>query len=190
MKNIILFGAPGAGKGTQSKMLVEKYDLAYISTGEILRNEIKNKTSLGLKAKEVMDKGMFVSDDIIVGMITNFIEKNHNKGILLDGFPRTVVQAEELDDILKNTHRENHLLVLSLNVPKEELMRRLLKRAEIEGRTDDNEQTIKERFNQYETKTLPVAEFYKKKQGVYFEVNGIGTLEQAFVRLCEIIDKN
>ena len=188
MKNIILFGAPGAGKGTQSKMLVEKYDLAYISTGEILRNEIKNKTTLGLKAKEVMDKGMFVSDEIIVGMITNFIEKNSGKGILLDGFPRTVKQAEALDEILKNTHRTN-LLVVSLLVPKEELIRRLLKRAEIEGRTDDNEQTIRERFNQYETKTLPVADFYKEKQGVYFEVKGVGTLEETFARLCKVIDK-
>lgn len=189
MKNIILLGAPGAGKGTQSKILREKYDLAYISTGEILREEIKNKTPLGLEAEKIINKGMLVSDEIIVGMIREFITKHNDQDILLDGFPRTVKQAEALDTILKDLNR-GQVSVIELDVRQELLMDRLLKRAEIEGRQDDNEETIKGRFQQYEQKTKPLTDYYKQKQGVYFAVEGsdpdINKISQS---ICAIIDK-
>ena len=189
MKNIILLGAPGAGKGTQSKILREKYDLAYISTGEILREEIKNKTALGLEAEKIINKGMLVSDDIIVGMIKEFITKHNSQDILLDGFPRTVKQAEALDTILKDLNR-GQVSVIELDVRQELLMDRLLKRAEIEGRQDDNEETIRGRFEQYEQKTKPLTDYYKQKQGAYFAVEGsdpdINKISQS---ICAIIDK-
>ncbi|MBQ9253414.1 MAG: adenylate kinase [Bacteroidales bacterium] len=187
MKNIILFGAPGAGKGTQSNIIREKYDFAYISTGEILREEIKNQTALGKQAEEVINKGQLVSDEIIIGMITSFIEKNNTKDILLDGFPRTVKQAEALDEILAKMNRGT-AKVIELQVPKDVLMKRLLKRAEIEGRKDDNEQTITERFNQYDAKTAKVAEHYKKTNS-YIAIDGEhGTPEEISVKLCQTID--
>lgn len=189
MKNIILLGAPGAGKGTQSKILREKYDLAYISTGEILREEIKNKTPLGLEAEKIINKGMLVSDDIIVSMIREFITKHNDQDILLDGFPRTVKQAEALDNILKDLNR-GQVSVIELDVRPELLMDRLLKRAEIEGRQDDNEETIRGRFQQYEQKTKPLTDFYKQKRGSYFAVEGsdpdINKISQS---ICSIIDK-
>ncbi|MCF0210787.1 MAG: adenylate kinase [Bacteroidales bacterium] len=188
MRNIILFGAPGAGKGTQSNIIREKYNFAYISTGEILRAEIKNGTALGKQAEEVINKGQLVSDEIIVGMITSFIEKNNDKDLLLDGFPRTVAQAEALDKILEKMNR-GEARVIELEVPKSVLMQRLLKRAEIEGRKDDNEETINERFNQYDAKTAKVAEYYKNKNA-YIALDGEhGTPQEISVKLCATIDK-
>lgn len=187
MKNVILFGAPGAGKGTQSKLLLEKYDFAYISTGELLRNEIKQGTELGKQAENIINQGKLVSDELIISLISSFIEKNNTKGILLDGFPRTVKQAEALDDILEKLHR-GCAKVIQLEVPKDVLIKRLLKRAEIEGRVDDNEQTIKKRFEEYSEKTAPVAEYYKK-QNAYVEVDGFnGTIADITARLCKEID--
>lgn len=188
MRNIILFGAPGAGKGTQSAIIREKFDFAYISTGEILRNEIKNGTELGKKAEEIINRGELVSDDIIVGMIKSFISANNNKDLLLDGFPRTVKQAEALDEILNSLQR-GEAKVVELEVNKDVLMQRLLKRAEIEGRKDDNEQTIRERFNQYDAKTAAVAEYYKKKGG-YISIDGEhGTPQEISVKLIEVLEK-
>ncbi len=162
MLNIALFGAPGAGKGTQSKELVKKYDLTYISTGDILRKEIAAGSELGLQAKDIINKGGLVSDELIVQIIEKIIEKEDNGGILFDGFPRTVVQAYILEGLL---HRMNRrlLCMLSLEVPREELIERMLKRAAIEGRADDNEEVIKNRFKEYDEKTQPVADFYKEK---------------------------
>ena len=188
MRNIILFGAPGAGKGTQSAIIREKFDFAYISTGEILRSEIKNGTQLGKQAEEIINRGELVSDSIIVGMIQSFIEKNNGKDLLLDGFPRTVKQAEALDGILKELDR-GEAKVVELAVDKDVLMQRLLKRAEIEGRKDDNEQTIRERFNQYDKKTAAVADYYKQKGG-YISIDGQnGTPEQISVKLIEVLEK-
>ncbi|MBQ7984033.1 MAG: adenylate kinase [Bacteroidales bacterium] len=187
MKNIILFGAPGAGKGTQSAIIREKFAFAYISTGEILRSEIKKQTELGKQAEEIINKGQLVSDEIIVGMIQSFIELHPNEDLLLDGFPRTEQQARALDGILASQNRGN-ATVIELKVDKEVLMQRLLKRAEIEGRKDDNETTIKERFAQYEAKTAAVADYYKAKNA-YVELDGEhGTPEQISVLLCKTIE--
>lgn len=189
MKTIILLGAPGAGKGTQSKILIDKYNFAYISTGEILREEIKKKTPLGLQAEEIINKGMLVSDEIIVAMIDKFICNHNNQGILLDGFPRTVKQAEALEEIMSKTKR-GKVSVIELTVPKQMLIDRLLKRAQIEGRKDDNEETIKGRFAQYEQKTKPLTDFYKKQEGCYFCLDGSNPDINAISKsLCEIIDK-
>lgn len=188
MKNIILFGAPGAGKGTQSSIIREKYDFAYISTGEILRKEIQKGSPLGKQAEELINKGELVSDEIIIGMIRSFIEANKGKDLLLDGFPRTVKQAEALDEILSSLSR-GEAKVIELAVNKDVLMQRLLKRAQIEGRKDDNEQTIRERFNQYDKKTSAVADYYKKKNG-YISIDGEhGTPEEISVKLIEVLDK-
>ncbi|MBR1626929.1 MAG: adenylate kinase [Bacteroidales bacterium] len=188
MRNIILFGAPGAGKGTQSAIIREKFDFAYISTGEILRAEIKAGTELGKQAEDLINKGELVSDEIIIGMIKSFIENNTTKDLLLDGFPRTVKQAEALDEILTSMQR-GKAKVVELEVDKDVLMKRLLKRAEIEGRKDDNEETIRERFNQYDKKTAAVADYYKKK-GDYIAIDGEhGTPQEISVKLIDILEK-
>ena len=187
MLNIILFGAPGAGKGTQSKELVKKYELAYISTGDILRKEMAEETALGLKAKDVINRGELLSDDLIIEIIEKAVEQAGEKGILFDGFPRTVAQAESLEKLLE--HHSRHLsLVLRLEVPREELVERMLKRAKIEGRADDTEEVIQNRFREYEAKTKPVADFYEK-QGVLHSVVGTGAVEEVFQRLTSEIDK-
>jgi adenylate kinase len=187
MLNIALFGAPGAGKGTQSKELVKKYDLTYISTGDILRKEIAAGSELGLQAKDIINKGGLVSDELIVQIIEKIIEKEDHGGILFDGFPRTVVQAYILEGLL---HRMNRrlLCMLSLEVPREELIERMLKRAAIEGRADDNEEVIKNRFKEYDEKTQPVADFYKEK-GIYYPINGVGSMEEVFSRLTNKIEE-
>ncbi|MEG2178722.1 MAG: adenylate kinase, partial [Bacteroidales bacterium] len=188
MLNIALFGPPGAGKGTQSEMLIKKYNLMYISTGEILRQEIAEGTDAGMRAKDVIEKGGLASDEIIVEIIENRIKRNPDvSGILFDGFPRTVVQAYILDGLM--LRMQTHLLcMLSLDVPKDELKRRLLERANISGRSDDKEDVINFRLQEYENKTLPVADFYDQK-GKYFLVDGVGKVEDIFQRLCNIVEK-
>lgn len=187
MLNIALFGPPGAGKGTQSEMLIKKYNLMYISTGEILRQEIAEGTDAGMRAKDVIEKGGLASDEIIVEIIENRIQRNPDvAGILFDGFPRTVVQAYILDGLM--LRMQTHLLcMLSLEVPKEELMQRLLNRAGISGRKDDKEEVIRFRLQEYENKTVPVADFYNQK-GKYFPINGVGRVEDIFERLCHIVE--
>ncbi|MDD2288537.1 MAG: adenylate kinase [Bacteroidales bacterium] len=186
MLNIALFGAPGAGKGTQSKMLVEKYNLTYISTGDILRQEIAEGTEIGLEAKDIINKGGLVSDELIVQIIEKRIENSTTTGgFLFDGFPRTVVQAYILEGLL---HRMNKklLCLLSLEVPRDVLIKRMLDRASIEGREDDKEEVILNRFREYDEKTIQVAEYYKEK-GIYHAIDGIGTMEEVFDRLsCKV----
>ncbi len=187
MLNIALFGPPGAGKGTQSKLLVKKYNLTYISTGDILRQEIAENTMLGNQAKSIIEKGGLVSDEIIVQIIENKIKQNlHANGILFDGFPRTVVQAYILEGLLLKLGT-SLTCMLSLEVPREELMHRMLERGKIEGRTDDTREVIENRFREYDAKTIPVAEFYKEK-GKYFPINGVGTIDDVFQRLTGAID--
>jgi len=188
MLNIALFGPPGAGKGTQSKLLIEKYNLTYISTGDILRQEIAEKTNLGMQAKSIIEKGGLVSDEIIVQIIESKISKNlHSNGILFDGFPRTVVQAYILEGLLLKLGT-SLTCMLSLEVPRDELMKRMLERAKVEGRSDDTQEVIENRFREYDNKTIPVAEFYKEKQK-YFPINGVGTVEEVFQRLTQAIDE-
>lgn len=173
MINIILFGAPGAGKGTQSDLLVEKYHLNHISTGDLLRKEIAEQTELGNRIKGIMDAGNLVSDDIVVEMMDKAISKD-TQGILFDGFPRNVAQAETLDRLLTK-HGRKLTCMVSLEVPRDELVRRMLERAKVSGRSDDNEVTIKNRLKEYEAKTLPVADYYNKK-GMLVTVKGVGDI--------------
>ena len=179
MLNIILFGAPGAGKGTQSDYLVERYHLNHISTGDLLRKEIADQTELGKRIKSIMDSGSLVSDDIVVA--------NDTQGILFDGFPRNVAQAEVLDQLLEK-HGRKLTCMISLDVPREELIRRMLERAKISGRSDDNEETIKNRLKEYENKTLPVAAYYEKK-GQHIKVNGFGDIKAISDNIVAEIEK-
>ena len=179
MLNIALFGPPGAGKGTQSQKLIEKYKLAYISTGDILRTEIANETELGLQAKDIIERGELVSDEIIVQIIEGFIKSNTDiGGVLFDGFPRTVVQAYILEGMLQRLNSKLACMV-SLDVPKEELKRRMLERAKTSGRADDTIAVIENRLKEYDDKTAPVAQYYQER-GIYHPVNGVGSIDEIF----------
>lgn len=186
MKNIVIFGAPGAGKGTQSDFLVKQYNLTHISTGDLLRKEIAEQTPLGKRIKTIMDEGRLVSDDIVIEMIDNAIAKDNN-GILFDGFPRNVAQAETLDKLLQK-HNRSLTCMVQLDVPREELIRRMLERAKVSGRSDDNEETIKHRLVEYENKTLPVAAYYAK-QNKQLKINGFGKIEDISTEIINAIDK-
>jgi adenylate kinase len=187
MLNVALFGPPGAGKGTQSKRLMGKYNLAYIATGDMLREEIAEDTELGLQAKDIIAKGGLVSDEIIVKLIEKKIRHTPGaQGFLFDGFPRTVVQAYILEGLLLKFNSKLSCM-LGLEVPEDELMRRLLARASESNRTDDNEKVIKRRLTEYRQKTLPVAEFYKEKEK-YFPIDGVGTMDDIFERLDQAVN--
>jgi len=188
MLNIALFGPPGAGKGTQSKMLIEKYNLAYISTGDILRKEIAEGSELGLQAKDIIKKGGLVPDEIIVQIIEERIKTNTEvKGFLFDGFPRTTVQAYILEGLLLKMNTKLDCM-LSLEVPADQLRNRLLERATKENRADDTEEVINVRLQEYDTKTAPVATFYKEKD-IYHGIDGLGGINQIFDRLTNIVDQ-
>lgn len=189
MFNIILFGPPGSGKGTQSERLIAKYGLKHLSTGDILRIEISKKTPLGLEAKCIMDRGQLVPDEVVVGMISSALELNTEaNGFLFDGFPRTIAQSEALDKLLclKNTEIG---VVLALEVSEEELIHRLLNRGLTSGRIDDdNEPVIRARIVEYKHKTTEVANYYSQFNKVV-HINGEGTVDQIFISLCSEIDK-
>ncbi|ALO13697.1 adenylate kinase [Salinivirga cyanobacteriivorans] len=189
MLNIALFGPPGAGKGTQSKMLIEKYNLTYISTGDILREEIAEGTELGLKAKTVIEKGGLASDEIIVQIIEQKIQRNpYANGFLFDGFPRTIVQAYILEGMLFKMNTRLTCM-LSLEVPKNELVKRLRERGKVSGRKDDNEEVIQNRLREYDQKTIPVASFYKDKH-IYYGIEGRGSVDDVFQRLDDAIKRS
>jgi adenylate kinase len=185
MLNLVLFGPPGAGKGTQSENLISKYGLVHLSTGDILRSEIERGTSLGKKAKEIMDKGELVSDDIVIGMIEAKLDDNVNaKGFIFDGFPRTTAQAIALDDLLqkKGTGISG---MLALEVEDNELLKRLLNRGQLSGRADDrNEDIIRRRILEYNTKTLPLKTYYSE-QGKFHSIKGVGTIDEIFKSLVD-----
>ncbi|MDY0370104.1 MAG: adenylate kinase [Bacteroidales bacterium] len=187
MLNIALFGPPGAGKGTQSKLLLEKYNLTYISTGDILREEIAKQTALGKEAKSIIEKGGLVPDEIIVQIIEKKVIMNlDSHGILFDGFPRTVVQAYILEGLLLKLN-SSLTCMLSLEVPEDELITRMLERAKTSGRADDNLDIIKVRLQEYENKTKPVINFYKAKN-IYHPINGVGNVEEIFEKLSHTIE--
>lgn len=186
MLNLALFGPPGAGKGTQSKLLLEKYNLTYISTGDILRSEIAAGTILGMKAKNIIEKGGLASDEIIVQIIEARITKDVDAaGILFDGFPRTTVQAYILDGLLLRLNTSLSAM-LSLEVPREELIERMVERSKTSGRSDDNLDVIKFRLEEYENKTKPVADFYRAK-GTYHPIDGTGKIDDIFNKLTDTI---
>ncbi len=190
MLNIVLFGPPGAGKGTQSEKLISKYNLVHLSTGDILRNEISNGTALGIEAKKLMDQGILVPDEVVIGMISNKLDANKNaNGFIFDGFPRTVAQASALDELLKSKNASISLMV-ALEVENEELKKRLLLRGKDSGRPDDaNPEVIQKRIEEYNSKTAAVASFYQA-QAKFKSINGIGTIEEIFQTICQTIDNN
>jgi len=188
MFNLILFGPPGSGKGTQSEKLIARYGLRHLSTGDLLRSEISRQTPLGLEAKNFMDKGQLVPDEVVIGMISSALDSNPNaKGFLFDGFPRTSTQAEALDKLLE-LKKQSIGVMLALDVSGEELIKRLLKRGETSGRSDDtNEQVIRARIVEYETKTAAVADYYRQFDKVVM-VKGEGSIQDIFESLCREID--
>ena len=189
MINIALFGPPGAGKGTQSRMLLEKYKLTYISTGDILREEIANNTDLGKQAKDIIEKGGLASDDIIVQIIENKIKMNpDSNGYLFDGFPRTVAQAYILEGLMLRMNTSLTCMI-ALEVPKEQLIKRMQQRASRENRVDDKIEIIQYRLKEYENKTLPVANFYKELDK-FHPIDGMGELDEVFKRIDSIIQKS
>lgn len=187
MLNVVIFGPPGSGKGTQSERIIEKYGLAHISTGDILRQEIKDGSELGQTAKSYIDKGELVPDGTIIGMLEKKLESlTDAKGVIFDGFPRTVDQAAALKEMLQKRNEDVNVM-LNLEVNREELIDRLLKRGELSGRSDDNLETIEKRINVYEEQTSPVIDFYKK-EGTYKPIEGVGDINEIFGRICEAID--
>ena len=189
MFNLILFGPPGSGKGTQSEKLVDRYRLIHLSTGNLLRQEISDRTPLGLEAKSFIDKGQLVPDEVVIGMVDSYFDHyKSSKGFLFDGFPRTVAQAKALDKLLE-LKKTAIAAVLALEVGEEELVKRLLNRGKTSGRTDDtDEKVIRKRFSVYIKETAPVAEHYKKTKK-FQSVSGEGTVDEIFDRVCETIDK-
>lgn len=187
MLNIALFGPPGAGKGTQSQFLIEKYNLAYISTGDLLRQEIAEGTDLGKEVKAIIDSGTLVSDEIMVQLIEKKIMQSSDRaGILFDGFPRTLVQAYILDGLLLKLNTQLSCMI-SLEVPREELIHRLVERGKSSGRSDDSEEIIKFRLLEYENKTSPVKGYYHERN-LYFPINGVGPIPEIFERLNKVIE--
>ena len=180
MLNIVLFGPPGAGKGTQSEKLIKEFNLVHLSTGDLLRSEIAEGTTLGLAAKQLMDKGLLVPDEVVIGMISNKVDNNKNaNGFIFDGFPRTIAQASALDKLLESKSSKISAM-LALEVEKEELKKRLLIRGQSSGRPDDaNPEIIENRIVEYNSKTAPVADFYKNQQK-YYPIMGIGSIEDIF----------
>jgi adenylate kinase len=189
MLNFILFGPPGAGKGTHSLKLVDKYNLVHISTGDIFRSETSNKTELGLKAKAYMDKGELVPDEVVIGMLFSVMDKYKDaKGFVFDGFPRTIVQAEKFDEMLESRAMPV-TLVISLDVHDEELINRLVKRGLESGRTDDTEEVIRQRLNVYNNQTRPLLDYYSGKK-ILRTVHGIGSIDQIFESVCKLVEDN
>ena len=188
MLNIVIFGAPGSGKGTQSERIVEKYGINHISTGDVLRAEIKNGTELGKTAKGYIDQGQLIPDELMIDILASVFDSfKDSKGVIFDGFPRTIAQAEALKKMLAERGQDVSVMV-DLDVPEEELMVRLIKRGKGSGRADDNEETIKKRLHVYHSQTAPLIDWYKNEKK-YQHINGLGTMEGIFAEICEAVDK-
>ena len=189
MLNIVLFGPPGAGKGTQANLLIDTYNLVHLSTGDILRSEIAEGTKLGLEAKNIMESVNLVPDEVVIGMISTKLDNNNNaQGFIFDGFPRTAAQAKALDNLLHEKATSINVM-LSLKVEDEELIKRLLNRGQNSGRADDqNESIIANRINEYNTKTAPLKDYYSS-QGKLSEINGIGSIQEIAEKLNKVINK-
>lgn len=188
MFNLILFGPPGSGKGTQSVRIAEKYNLVHLSTGDIFRREIKNQTTLGLKVQSIIEKGELVPDDLLVDILRSALKQAGSPaGFCFDGFPRTLRQAADLDMLLGET-AESVSLVLALEVDEEEVVKRLLKRAQLEGRKDDTEDVIRNRMKVYHAQTRPLMEYYEK-QGKFVSLLGVGSIDDIFAEICKVIDQ-
>ena len=188
MLNIVIFGAPGSGKGTQSERIVEKYGINHISTGDVLRAEIKNGTELGKTAKGYIDQGQLIPDELMIDILASVFDSfKDSKGVIFDGFPRTIAQAEALKKMLAERGQDVSVM-LDLEVPEDELMVRLIKRGKDSGRADDNEETIKKRLHVYHSPTSPLIDWYKNEKK-YQHINGLGTMDGIFADICEAVDK-
>ncbi|MBO7608889.1 MAG: adenylate kinase [Muribaculaceae bacterium] len=189
MLNIVIFGAPGSGKGTQSDNLIKTYNLFHISTGDVLRDNIKRGTELGATAKAYIDKGQLIPDDLMIGILADVLDSNREaaqEGVIFDGFPRTIAQAEALETMLQE-RGTCVSTVIGLEVPEEELIERILLRGKLTGRTDDNMETVKSRLDVYRNQTSPLQEFYKEK-GLYQAIKGTGKIEEIFEDICRAVD--
>lgn len=188
MLNIVILGAPGSGKGTQSERIVEKYGINHISTGDVLRAEIKNGTELGKTAKGYIDQGQLIPDELMIDILASVFDSfKDSKGVIFDGFPRTIAQAEALKKMLAERGQDVSVM-LDLEVPEDELMVRLIKRGKDSGRADDNEETIKKRLHVYHSQTSPLIDWYKNEKK-YQHINGLGTMDGIFADICEAVDK-
>ena len=188
MKNIVIFGAPGSGKGTQSDLLIEHYGLGHISTGDVLREEIKKGTELGKTAQSFIDKGNLIPDELMISILAKVYDgygRGH-KGVIFDGFPRTIPQAEALKTML-DERGDKVAAMLELDVPEDELMQRLIKRGKASGRADDNEETIRKRLTVYHSQTQPLIAWYKR-EGLHHHINGLGELDRIFSDIRKVID--
>lgn len=189
MKNLVIFGAPGSGKGTQSDLLIQAYGFEHISTGDVLRAEIKNQTPLGITAKGYIDNGQLIPDNLMIDILAKVYDAfgPSHKGVIFDGFPRTIPQAEALKQML---HQRGHRVaaMIELTVPENELLQRLLKRGKEQGRSDDNEETIQKRLDVYHKQTAPLVEWYQK-EGLHHAVVGSGSLEKITQDIHKIIDQ-
>lgn len=188
MLNIVLFGPPGAGKGTQSQKLIDHYHLTHISTGDLFRKHLGEGTSLGVRARTFMDIGKLVPDELVIDMVDDKLkEENNSQGIIFDGFPRTIPQAEALDQLLA-TYQSEIAGMIALSVPTEELISRLLLRGQTSGRVDDqDEQKIATRLEVYREETLPVAKYYQQ-QGKFAEVDGVGDIDEIFQKIVAAVE--
>ena len=187
MLNIVIFGSPSSWKGTQSARIVEKYGLNHISTGDVLRAEIKNGTELGKTANEYISNGQLIPDALMIDILASVFDSfKDSKGVIFDGFPRTIAQAEALKKMLEERGQEVSIM-LDLEVPEDELMVRLIKRGQETGRADDNEETIKKRLVVYHSQTAPLIDWYKN-DGKYCHINGLGTMDGIFADICKAVD--
>ncbi len=189
MKNIILFGAPGSGKGTQGALLAGRYAMAHISTGELLRVEMRRGTTFGIFAKQLTDKGQLVPDDMMMMLLSAEYDRvsKQRRGVIFDGYPRTLAQADALKKMLEK-RGEKVSAMIELTAPEDELIERIVERGKASGRTDDNPETAKKRLEVYHTTTMPLIEYYKN-EGIYHTINGHGTIHDIFDTICELIDK-
>lgn len=188
MKNIVIFGAPGSGKGTQSDKMIEKFGFEHISTGDVLRGEIKKGSELGKTAQEYINQGQLVPDQLIVDMLAKVYDefgRNH-KGVIFDGFPRTIPQAEALKAMLSE-RGDKVAAMIELDVPEDELMKRLLLRGQQSGRSDDNEETIRKRLEVYHSQTAPLIDWYER-EGIRHHIDGLGELDRIFGDICRVVD--
>ncbi len=189
MLNLVLFGAPGSGKGTQSAKIIDKYGLHHISTGEVLRDHIKRETDLGKIAQKYIAEGQLIPDDLMISILDEVLEKEAKgkKGVIFDGFPRTIPQAEALKELLKKHDTDLHAVV-GLEVPDEELVERMLNRGKETGRADDNLETIQKRLHVYHNQTSPLRDYYQK-EGKYLKINGSGKVDDIFNQIADHLDK-
>ena len=188
MLNIVIFGAPGSGKGTQSERIVEKFGINHISTGDVFRVEINNGTELGKTAQGYIDQGQLIPDELMIDILANVFDSfKDSKGVIFDGFPRTIAQAEALKQMLADRGQEVSVM-LDLEVPEEELMTRLIKRGKDSGRADDNEETIKKRLVVYHSQTAPLIDWFKKEEK-YQHINGVGTMDSIFADIVSAVEK-